>query len=116
MVTNIQIDYLYRDASNYKRHGSVTVANPNRLSVKKVTDSLQDMLGDLSDWSDVLLFRPEWVGLKTVFLFEEFGRNEDDHDWHEINVVSETTSSADDPAERTIEELLRNIERTHKKA
>lgn len=114
---NIEIGYMYRDASNYKKHGSVILVNPKMLPAETVLSALRNILSGLSGWSDILVFRPEWVGLKCVFLFdEEFERNEDDHDWHEINFVTETSEDADDPAGRTINQFLKDIRRTHKRS
>jgi len=113
---NLEIAYLYRDASNYKKHGAVIVSNPESLSIKQVENFLLKTLEHLTYWPEILLFRPEWVGLKPVFLFaDDFERSADDHDWHEINFVSETTKKINDPANRTIEKLLTDIRRTHKK-
>lgn len=114
-MANIEISYMYRDASNYKAHGAVIVSNPRCRSIRSINRSLEDSLEHLSSWPDILLLRPELVGLPTVFLFDgEFEKNEDDHCWHEINAVSETTKDVTDPAGRSVDQLLIAVRTTHR--
>ena len=40
-MANIKFNYLYRDASNFKKWGSVVFANPDSFSVDDIADSLR---------------------------------------------------------------------------
>jgi hypothetical protein len=76
---NTELEYLYRDASNYKWFDSVIVAG--HLTLNDLKKYLID--GEY--------FVPELVGMKC--LTPEI-RNEDDHDWHEIVSLKPTTLAA----------------------
>ena len=113
-MSNISFGYRYRDADNFKAFNTVTFSNPGNVSIEVVGKILSASLGHLGLWPDVLQFRPEWVRLPPLFLFlSEYERTLSDHDWHEIDEVAETEEQADDVHGRTIEELLRDISRTH---
>ena len=43
---NIKFTYLYRDASNYKQHNEVVVANPNELPIEKIQSASTENLID----------------------------------------------------------------------
>lgn len=112
---NIRFAYMYRDGSNYKFHEEIVLSNPDRLSVKAIDAKIVIILGDTSTFADTLLFRPEWIGLPTAFPFTQYGRNADDHDWHEIVLIEASDDAADDPRGRSIEQLLSDLERAHVK-
>lgn len=116
-LPNVQLHYLYRDSSNYKLHGTVVFANPNHMQATAIWRKLIAAVNNVTLISDMPLFRPEWVGLPTVFLFEKLGftRNSDDHDWHELMGVEETDAACTSCSELTIEAFIRKLARTHKK-
>ena len=95
--TNIKLNYLYRDYSNYKQHGSVVFANPNKLSHQLIVEIISQNLIDgeffnAEDWRVPSLF------------FEE--NTPDDHEWHEFVSIEETT---DELTTGNIEILLNRI-------
>ena len=79
---NICFNYLYRDAGNYKHHGSVTFNNPNNRRLEEIDQRIRAALidGEFFDarqWQLPDLRGDEWD--------EEL-----DHDWHEFEAVGET--------------------------
>ncbi len=106
---------MYRDGSNYKFHEEIILSNPNRLSMRAINSKIALILRDTSPFADTPLFRPEWIGLPTVFPFTAYGRNDDDHDWHEIVLIEASDDAPDDPRGRSIAQLLLDLERAHHK-
>jgi hypothetical protein len=116
-VGNICFQYLYRDASNFKRHRQVVFANPGNLPV----DSAREQLGAGLDEGQY--FIASQVRVPEVFLWSaqanydpehppanigpgQCAINEDDHSWHEFGNMTTTNAQADDEHGRTIEQFL----------
>lgn len=79
-MSNTRIEFLYRDASNYKAYNSVVVSGTfTDEQINQIIDSLEDGM----------YFIPEQIG----FPVERFGSiTEDDHCWCELTAfVFETT-------------------------
>lgn len=97
---NTMLLYLYRDASNYKKHGKIILRGrftPNQLDRLKLT---------LSDGDS---FVAQSVGIPSVALWEgDFPANEDDHPFHEFGNLMLT---ADEPTHSdTVEEMVTKFE------
>ncbi len=69
----IQLNYLYRDASNYKNYGSVTISC-REFDLREIDFRIRQRLIDGEYFSAGKAGIPE--------LFFDVS-NEDDHDWHE---------------------------------
>lgn len=96
---NTRIEYLYRDASNYKCDQQFVVAG--RFTMKDI-DRIMVTL-DSGEF-----FAPESVGMPLV---RDWDYGEDDHDWcelHETDFVL-TDEEPDDP-NLTVEELVQRFE------
>jgi len=78
----IFFNYLYRDAGNYKQHGSVVFGNPNNRRLNEVDQRIRAALID----GEFFVAR-HW-GLPD--LRGDECDDELDHDWHEFEVVEET--------------------------
>ena len=96
-LSNIKLNYLYRDASNYKNYGSVIFSNTNGIPIKQIELALRNTLIDgeyfiANKWNIPELF------------FEEY--NSDDHEFHEFYSI-EITNELE--THFTIEELILNI-------
>ena len=89
---NTLFDYIYRDGSNYKQHGSYVAEG---TLTEKETEELWKCL------SDGEYFIPEQVGIPAV-RFED--ANEDDHCWHELQDVTRTGRKAD--GKKSVHEIL----------
>ena len=109
---HVSFNYLYRDASNYKKWGSVVFDNPKRRTVEELTATVQRVLGPRSPYPDVLQFRPETVKLPALFLYEAGSPTVDDVDFHEFFSIETSTAKPDDPSGRSIDEFLRMLERS----
>lgn len=107
---NIRIDYLYRDASNFKRFSEAVFSNPEDLTAD---DALRDLQAAATSWelfADMIHFRPELVGLETCFFADAgFEENEDDFELHELHEVSLTSDAPTDA--RSIEQFIRDLRR-----
>lgn len=93
--TNIEFNYLYRDASNYKQFGSIIFSNPNNLSIDKVDAAIRNRLIDGE------FFKHNLFNVPSLF-FNTY--NEDDHNLHEYENINITYEAPTD--KRTIEEFL----------
>ena len=84
-----EVNYLYRDASNYKQYESVVVELEGVESPEEVESMLRDRFSDLQIWPDVLHFRPEELGWPTAY-FEDHDESGDDLGLHEMEAIAET--------------------------
>ena len=94
-MVNTRIGYRYRDASNYKAYDEIIVEGVVTL------EQIQPFLNEGE------FFIPEQVGLRE--LQEELTSfpSEDDHVWHELDLVEPTEEEANH--EDSAEELLKKF-------
>jgi hypothetical protein len=93
---SIKFNYLYRDASNFKKWASVVFANPEGLSVDDIGDSLRNNF--LSDQ----LFIAHQIRIPQAFLFAQYPLTVDDHCFHEFYSVEPASDAANDTFDRSI--------------
>lgn len=99
---NIRMEYLYRDAGNYKSWGAVVVRNvPNPLSLDEVERMARASLIDGAWFVAAAADLPELRG-------DEWD-DELDHDWHELHGFAKTDALPDDPGCRDIHGLLESL-------
>ncbi len=95
---NIRMEYLYRDAGNYKNWSEVVFANPTNIPIKRV----QKMVGDA-------LFERQYFDARSAGLpdlhFLECSL-ELDHDWHELHGLADTDDQPSDSSARSVEQLI----------
>jgi hypothetical protein len=103
LITNIQFDYLYRDAANYKKHGYVVFLNLHHLTVEQVEKKVKKAVIDYE------YFIANEVNVPELH-FDNY--SEDDHDFHEIGSFSITTDEVTDPEKRSIETFIRNLSKS----
>ncbi|MGQ2984335.1 hypothetical protein [Flavobacterium sp.] len=82
---NIKLNYLYRDASNYKNFGSIVFSNPNHIALRNIERTIMQNLIDNE------YFVAEIWQLPSLFFSEQ---NEDDHIWHEYESLEFTYENA----------------------
>lgn len=87
-----EVNYLYRDASNYKQYESVVVELEGVESPEEVESMLRDRFSDLQIWPDVLHFRPEDLGWPTAY-FEGYREDKGDLGLHEVEDIIETDTA-----------------------
>ncbi len=101
---NTLLEYLYRDASNYKQHGSVVLEGA--ISLKDIRPLLID--GEY--------FIPSQAGLPDLqhkFKAQGFEYpTEDDHAWHEMVSLRPTTKQPTIPLHR--KEFLSRLQRSRR--
>lgn len=95
----ISLHYLYRDYSNYKRHGSVIFSNPNHRSVEEIDAVIRKHLIDEQWFVHTTWGLPDLHFEKTDW--------ETDHAWHEYSHVELSTESS--KPDCTIEELFSRL-------
>jgi len=105
-ATNVRFEYLYRDASNYKRYGSVVFADTDQLSagLPEIESRIRKSLMTNDN------FMAHQVRVPELFLYELGGATEDDHCLHEFFGVETTTHPTDDTFCRSISEFVREVE------
>jgi len=97
MPTNIQLNYLYRDASNYKQYGSVVFGNDSNIAIDVISNII---IRNLIDGE--YFIAEEWK-VPTLY-FED--KNEDDHQWHEFESLELTNTKV---CSSDIDVLLKTI-------
>lgn len=97
--SNIRMEYLYRDAGNYKFRGDVVFTNLRSLSVSEIESLARECLID-GAW--FVTTHPSVPDLRPTDLDYEL-----DHDWHEIHSFSETDAGVNDALDLDIEDFLR---------
>ena len=114
-MENIAVNYMYRDASNYKCHETVIFANPGGVSVSELWERINKALSGVMLFNGQPIFKPELVNLPTAYLFERpgFRKNEDDHDWHELVSIEVTDEPAGNMRVRSIEIFIDSLIAAH---
>lgn len=84
MAQNLKINYLYRDAGNYKHYGSVIFTNKGNLDMLYMENLLRSKL-----ISGEYFIASEW-GFPDLY-FET--TTEDDHCWHEFLNIEPTNET-----------------------
>lgn len=92
MSNNLIVYYLYRDASNYKRHGSVIVANDAGIEPDALYAAIKVAFSHLDIFPDVVAFNPSSLGWPSLF-FEDYDLAGDDVIFHEVVAIEETDQS-----------------------
>lgn len=112
---NVAVNYMYRDASNYKCHETIVFANPSSVSVSELWGRINEALRGVMLFEGQPIFRPELLGLPTVFLFDKpgFHKSEDDHEWHELVSVDETDDPTTCAPGQTIETFIQSLGVVH---
>lgn len=87
---NVEVRYLYRDASNYKQYESVVMKLVDADKPEDLESPLRERFADLQVWPEVVYFRPEDLGWPTAY-FEDHDESGDDLGLHEIEGVAEST-------------------------
>jgi hypothetical protein len=115
LLPSVSIEYMYRDASNYKRYEVVNISNPEKISVFSIRKQFDQAISHLMPFPDRPIFRPELVGFPTVFLCDLPGcrRNEDDHDWHELISIEETAEAPTVDASFSVGDFIELLRTTH---
>lgn len=90
---NMEITYLYRDASNYKQHEFVVVAVPDSITPEALKAALRQRFAAHQVWPDILHFRPEDLDWPTAY-FEDHDPLGDDLDLHELEDIQPTDAEA----------------------
>ncbi len=86
---NVSFKYLYRDASNYKLHGEAVFTNHTFVPIDEIEKQIRSCLKDGE------FFIARQVNIEERFF--DVLHEEDDHPWHEFNLVEMTTEPAFDP-------------------
>src|SRR5688572_2337555 len=79
---NVKINYLYRDAGNYKLFGHEVFLNPDSLPIEEVERKIRSALIDGEYFDPVQWKMP-------ILRFSEWN-NDLDHFWNEFESVEET--------------------------
>jgi hypothetical protein len=85
-MPNIQFNYLYRDAGNYKKYDSVIFANPDNIELSELETLIRSKLID-HEW----FYVDQW---KVPDLHFGTWDNELDHTFHEFESIEYTEEAA----------------------
>ncbi len=107
---NVSFKYLYRDASNYKLHGEAVFTNQTFMPIDEIEKQIRSCLKDGE------FFIARQVNIEERFF--DVLHEDDDHPWHEFNLVEITTEPAFDPEnwnqhnrKRDITEFIAELEK-----
>ena len=107
---NVSFKYLYRDASNYKSHGEAVFTNFTFMPIDEIEKQIRSCLKDGE------FFIARQVNIEERFF--DILHDDDDHPWHEFNLVEMTTEPAFDPEnwkqhkhKRDITEFIAKLEK-----
>lgn len=104
MCGNVEFEYLYRDASNYKFWNSIIFANPSATRFEKAEARIIQALDGRE------FFIADQVSVPEVFPFINGRLTEDDHCFHTFASLSSTTEAPNDTLGRSITEFVEEIE------
>ena len=91
---NIKLEYVYRDAGNYKNHGSVVFANLKNRPLAEVVELIAERTVSYLIWKySEMFFASDW-GIPDLHFTEFDWDDELDHYFHEIENVGETNEKA----------------------
>ena len=99
---NIRMDYLYRDAGNYKNWGEVVFSNPSYLPLNHIEKMATEAL------LERMYFIASSVGLPNLH-FPECNAALD-HDWHEFHGLAETNAPVSDSGGRSVEQWIEGLQ------
>ncbi len=110
---NVSFKYLYRDASNYKLHGEAVFTNHTFMPIDEIEKQIRSCLKDGE------FFIARQVNIEERFF--DVLHEDDDHPWHEFNLVEMTTEPAFDPEnwnqhkhKRDMTEFIAELEKTNR--
>jgi hypothetical protein len=108
-MKNLKFSYLYRDAGNYKKCGSVVFSNPDSLSPESVEKAVRKLLPQDG------LFVASQIRIPECFLFANAYANSDDHCFHEFDQIQSTLELPNDCHNRSIGQFVKEIEQEAKR-
>lgn len=99
---NIKLEYLYRDAANFKNWGEVVFSNPQNMDVALIVSSAEKVL------IDQIYFFAERAAVPNLYFQER--DDELDHSWHEVYAFQETNDHPNDLLGRDIREFIDSLQ------
>jgi hypothetical protein len=102
-MNNVKFNYLYRDASNFKKFASVVFSNPSGMNPLAVSKSLEDAF-----WVDGL-FIADQIRVPEVFLFTKCDISIDDHCFHQFQSIELTLQVPTDTHGRSIGDFVAEV-------
>jgi hypothetical protein len=101
LKNNIKFNYLYRDAGNYKKFGSIVFSNPDQIEINQVELEIRKKLFDTD------FFIPKEWDIPTLH-FEKWNE-ELDHFFHEFDSVEICNDKPNDCLNRSILKFMNSI-------
>lgn len=86
MAKNLVVHYLYRDASNYKKHGCVILVNDAGIQPDDLYMEIKLAFSSMNIFSDIVAFDPSAFGWPTLF-FNDGSIGNDDVFFHELDYI-----------------------------
>ncbi len=102
----IRIEYLYRDADNYKRYGIKLFGNPSEIHPERVRQAFALAFQKSQFFPDVLSFDPALLGWEPLF-FDGHDTEAGDISLHEIGQIESMQELIH--ADGNVDELLRRL-------
>lgn len=104
----ITIEYLYRDADNYKRYSIKAFGNPSDIPPESIRQAFLLAFRKFQLFPDVLSFDPALLGWEQLF-FEDHDTAAKDVSWHEVCQIGSTHESTN--ADEDVDDLLWRLAR-----
>lgn len=81
---NVKLNYLYRDAGNYKVYGQIIFKQKSKITIQEIEHVIKSHLID-GEYFDPL----QW---KIPLIYSHSYNPETDHDWYEFEEISHTAN------------------------
>ncbi|HEV2523021.1 MAG TPA: hypothetical protein VGT24_11625 [Candidatus Acidoferrales bacterium] len=108
-MSNVKFNYLYRDASNFKKYACVIFSNPFNVKPEAISKSFEEAF-----WTDGL-FIAHQIRIPEVFLFAKGDISIDDHCFHEFDSVELASDGPTDSQGRSIKDFVTEVRNAAKK-
>ncbi len=102
---NIELEYVYRDAGNYKNFGAVIFRNQNSHSAEWLEKEIAKRLIDGE------FFVAEKIEVPTLYFADYAYSPELDHEWHQFLGVRLSEEKCNDTYNRDIDDVLKLLKR-----
>lgn len=106
MGSNMMINYLYRDASNYKQFGLRVLTNPTGIAPDLLWAAFRQGFRCFQLFPDIVHFDPAALGWGALF-FPDHDTEADDISLHELVSIESTSEQAD--RDEYVDDLLRRL-------
>lgn len=102
---NVELEYVYRDAGNYKNFGTVIFCNRKSYSIEWLEKEIEKWLIDRE------FFIAEQIKVPTLYFTDYAYSPALDHEWHQFLGIRLSEEKSNDTYNRDIDDMLHLLQR-----